>query len=422
MDYNGSMLRSFSYRLYPTVEQQSLLAKSFGSVRFVYNRLLEYRNKAYERRKESRNYYDCNAFLRKLKDIHPWLRDVNSQSLQMANRNLDAAFRNFFRDPGRTGHPTFRKRSSRQSFQCPQNVKVDYRTAAVYLPRIGWIDCVFHRRFKGNVKTVTVVLEPSGRYHVRILVDTGVGDARPDTRLPASLDDVLGIDMGVKTLAVCSDGTEFENNKYLANSERKLKRLQRKVARKKKGSSNRRKAAKKLAGCHEKISNQRKDTIEKTTTDIVNKNHVAVCVEDLNTKGMMKNHRMAKAIGDASFRQFLARLEQKCIEHGILFVKVPRFYASSRICSSCGCVHKDLTLSDREWKCPVCNAVHDRDRNASVNIQKKGYEMMTIPVDGGESTPVETDMVDDRANAPKKPNVEEAGIVLGNTTQEAPCL
>ena len=145
------MLKSFSYRLYPTAEQQSLLARTFGSVRFVYNRLLEYRNKAYERRKESRNYYDCNAFLRKLKDIYPWLRDVNSQSLQMANRNLDTAFRNFFRNPGKTGYPTFKG----QSFQCPQNVKVDYKAAAVYLPRIGWIDCVFHRRFKGEVKTVS---------------------------------------------------------------------------------------------------------------------------------------------------------------------------------------------------------------------------------------------------------------------------
>ena len=174
------MLKSFSYRLYPTAEQQSLLTRTFGSVRFVYNRLLEYRNKAYERRKESRNYYDCNAFLRKLKDIHPWLRDVNSQSLQMANRNLDTAFRNFFRDPGKTGHPTFKKRSARQSFQCPQNVKVDYKAAAVYLPRIGWIDCVFHRRFKGDVKTVTVVLEPSGKYYVRILVEDGICKAGTD--------------------------------------------------------------------------------------------------------------------------------------------------------------------------------------------------------------------------------------------------
>ena len=416
------MLRSFSYRLYPTAEQQSLLTKSFGSVRFVYNRLLEYRNKAYERRKESRNYYDCNAFLKKLKDIHPWLRDVNSQSLQMANRNLDTAFNNFFKNPGKTGYPTFKKRSARQSFQCPQNVKVDYKAAAVYLPRIGWIDCVFHRRFKGDVKTVTVVLEPSGKYYIRILVEKGVGNVKSDRRLPVTLEDVIGIDMGVKTLAVCSDGTEFENNKYLANSERKLKSLQRRVSRKEKGSSNRKKAIKKLARCHEKIRNQRNDTIEKTTTYIVNKNHVAVCVEDLNTKGMMKSHKLAKTISDASFCQFLVRLEQKCIEHGILFVKVPRFYASSKICSNCGYIYKDLRLSERKWKCPVCNVVHDRDRNASVNIQKKGHEMITIPVDGGKSTPVETNMVDDRANAPKKPNVKEAGIVLENTTQEAPCL
>ena len=136
----------------------------------------------------------------------------------------------------------------------------------------------------------------------------------------------------------------------------------------------------------------------------------------------MHNHRFAKAISDASFSRFLARLEQKCIEHATLIMKVPRSYESSNNCSNCGYIHKDLTLSAREWKCTVCNAVHDRESNASVNIPKKGYEMMTIPVDGGKSTPVKTNMVDDRANAPKKPNVEKAGIVLENTTQEAPCL
>ena len=416
------MLKSFSYRLYPTTEQQVLLARTFGSVRFVYNRLLEYRNKAYNRRQERRDYYDCNAFLSKLKDIYPWLRDVNAQSLQMANRNLDTAFRNFFRSHGKTGYPNFKKRSSRQSFQCPQNVKVDYKAAAVYLPKIGWIECVFHRRFKGDVKTVTVVLEPSGKYYARILVENGICKTETDRKTPTSLDDVLGIDMGVKTLAVCSDGTEYQNNRYLAKSERKLKTLQRRVARKKKGSSNRRKATRKLARCHEKIRNQRNDNIEKTTADIVNKNHVAVCVEDLNTKGMMLNHNLAKAISDASFSTFLTRLEQKCIGHGILFIKVPRFYASSKLCSNCGYIYKGLTLSERKWECPVCNAVHDRDRNASVNIQKKGYEMMKIPVDGGKSTPVETNMVDDRADAPKKPDVEEAGTVPENTTQEAPRL
>ena len=196
------MLKSFSYRLYPTSGQQVLLARTFGSVRFVYNRLLEYRNKAYGRRKESRDYYDCSAFLGKLKDIYPWLRDVNSQALQMANRNLDTAFRNFFRSHGKTGYPNFKKRSSRQSFQCPQGVKVDYKATAVYLPKIGWIDCVFHRRFKGDVRTVTVVLEPSGKYYVRILVENGICKTEADIKTPTSLDDVIGIDMGVKTLAV----------------------------------------------------------------------------------------------------------------------------------------------------------------------------------------------------------------------------
>ncbi|MDY4888475.1 MAG: RNA-guided endonuclease TnpB family protein [Sphaerochaetaceae bacterium] len=413
-------MKTYRYRLYPTEEQESLMSRTFGCVRLVYNHLLDFRTKAYKRRKETADYYKCNEFLMKLKEVFPFLKDVNSQSLQSANRNLDAAFRNFFGKPGKVGYPKFKKRNGRQSFQCPQNVKADHTTQSVYLPRIGWVPCVFHRRFEGRIKTVTVTQEPSGRYFASISAETPPELPKPERKVE-SADDVIGIDVGITTYAVCSDNTEYENPRHLSKYERRMKRLQKSVSRKKKGSKNRKKAGRKLARCHEKIADKRKDNAEKISADIAGKNQAAVAVEDLNIKGMTRNHHLAKSINDASWGYFTMRLKTKCERNGMRFVKVPRFFASSQTCSACGYKNPEVKdLSVRNWICPVCGMEHDRDRTASINIQKKGYEL-SVPVDGGEFKPVETVTVDDRAKAPKKHTVDEAGIVL-ELPQEAPCL
>lgn len=415
------MIKAYHFRLYPTLSQIPLLASSFGAVRYVYNTALSYRSKAYKRRKESISYYDSVKLLNILKKAKPWLRDAYSQSLQMALRNLDTAFTNFFRDPANVGYPKFKKKTSAQSLQYPQKVKVNFQTAMIYFPKLGWVPCVFHRRFEGKIKTVTLAKETDGSYYVSILVEN---DCKAPAVIQQSVNnegDVLGIDMGVKELCTCSDGTVFENNRYLTKSEKRLKREQKKLSRKKKGSSNRNKQRIKVARVHKKIANQRKDVVEKATAEIAGKSHAAVAVETLNVKGMQKNHHLAKCVSDASMSCFLTRLETKCRNSGKTFVKVDRWFPSSQTCSVCGYVNKEIKdLKIREWECPVCHTRHGRDSNASLNIAREGYRLIArLPMDGGEVTPVEKTALQQDNQAPAVTDFAEAGRVL---KREAPCL
>ena len=415
------MIKAYHFRLYPTLSQIPLLASSFGAVRYVYNTALSYRSKAYKRRKESISYYDSVKLLNILKKAKPWLRDAYSQSLQMALRNLDTAFTNFFRDPASVGYPKFKKKTSAQSLQYPQKVKVNFQTAMIYFPKLGWVPCVFHRRFEGKIKTVTLTKETDGSYYVSILVEN---DCKAPAVIQQSVNnegDVLGIDMGVKELCTCSDGTVFENNRYLTKSEKRLKREQKKLSRKKKGSSNRNKQRIKVARVHKKIANQRKDVVEKATAEIAGKSHAAVAVETLNVKGMQKNHHLAKCVSDASMSCFLTRLETKCRNSGKTFVKVDRWFPSSQTCSVCGYVNKEIKdLKIREWECPVCHTRHGRDSNASLNIAREGYRLIArLPMDGGEVTPVEKTALQQDNQAPAVTDFAEAGRVL---KREAPCL
>ena len=415
------MIKAYHFRLYPTLSQIPLLASSFGAVRYVYNTALSYRSKAYKRRKESISYYDSVKLLNILKKAKPWLRDAYSQSLQMALRNLDTAFTNFFRDPANVGYPKFKKKTSAQSLQYPQKVKVNFQTAMIYFPKLGWVPCVFHRRFEGKIKTVTLAKETDGSYYASILVENE--DKAPSVIQQSVNDesDVLGIDMGVKELCTCSDGTVFENNRYLTKSEKRLKREQKKLSRKKKGSSNRNKQRIKVARVHKKIANQRKDVVEKATAEIAGKSHAAVAVETLNVKGMQKNHHLAKCVSDASMSCFLTRLETKCRNSGKTFVKVDRWFPSSQTCSVCGYVNKEIKdLKIREWECPVCHTRHGRDSNASLNIAREGYRLIArLPMDGGEVTPVEKTALQQDNQAPAVTDFAEAGRVL---KREAPCL
>ena len=415
------MIKAYHFRLYPTLSQIPLLASSFGAVRYVYNTALSYRSKAYKRRKESISYYDSVKLLNILKKAKPWLRDAYSQSLQMALRNLDTAFTNFFRDPANVGYPKFKKKTSAQSLQYPQKVKVNFQTAMIYFPKLGWVPCVFHRRFEGKIKTVTLAKETDGSYYVSILVEN---ECKAPAVIQQSVNnegDVLGIDMGVKELCTCSDGTVFENNRYLTKSEKRLKREQKKLSRKKKGSSNRNKQRIKVARVHKKIANQRKDVVEKATAEIAGKSHAAVAVETLNVKGMQKNHHLAKCVSDASMSCFLTRLETKCRNSGKTFVKVDRWFPSSQTCSVCGYVNKEIKdLKIREWECPVCHTRHGRDSNASLNIAREGYRLIArLPMDGGEVTPVEKTALQQDNQAPAVTDFAEAGRVL---KREAPCL
>lgn len=387
------MLRAYRYRIYPTDEQKVLFAKTFGCCRFVYNWALNLKITAYQERKETLgNVYLTNLMKSELKAEYEWLSDVNSQSLQSALRNLDTAYTNFFRNTKAVGFPKFKSRKDRQSFLCPQHCRVDFEKGTVTIPKAKDIPAVLHRKFKGTVKTVTVSMAPSGKYFASVLVDTAIQE------LPVTLiqdDTTLGIDLGLKSLAVCSDGRTFDNPKNLQRSLDRLKLLQKRLSCKQKGSSNRNKARIRVARLQEHIANSRKDNLHKITYALTHDSQVrTICMEDLNVKGMQRNHHLAQAVSDVSFGMFLTLLEYKCKWYGVNLVKIDRFAPSSKTCGKCGYIYKGLKLSERSWICPECGTHHDRDFNAACNIKKFGLK--ALPTERGKVKPVDCPTVDDR--------------------------
>lgn len=387
------MLRAYKYRIYPTDEQKVLFAKTFGCCRFVYNWALNLKITAYKERKETLgNVYLTNLMKSELKAEHEWLSEVNSQSLQSALRNLDTAYTNFFRNTTAVGFPRFKSRKDRQSFLCPQHCRVDFTDGTITVPKAKDISAVLHRKFKGTVKTVTVSMTPSGKYYASVLVDTSMQEIQP---LEPVLRTSLGIDLGIKSLAVCSDGRTFENPKNLQKNLDRLAVLQKRLSRKRKGSENRNKARVKVARLQERIANCRRDNLHKITHALTHDNQVrTICMEDLNVKGMQRNHHLAGSVGDASFGMFLTLLEYKCRWYGVNLVKIDRFAPSSKTCRKCGCVYKGLKLSERSWTCPECGAHHDRDFNAACNIKEFGLK--ALPTERGKVKPVDCPLVDDR--------------------------
>ena len=387
------MLRAYKYRIYPTEEQKVLLAKTFGCCRFVYNWALNLKIQTYKQEKKSiGNVELTNRMKSELKTEHEWLSEVNSQSLQSALRNLDTAYKNFFRDTHAVGFPRFKSRKQKQSFLCPQHCSVDFKKGTLSIPKAKDIPAVLHRKFKGMVKTVTVSMTPSGRYFASVLVDTAI------LELPASAiqgNTTLGIDLGIKSLAVCSDGHTFDNPKNLQRSLDRLKLLQKRLSRKQKGSANRNKARIRVARLQEHIANCRKDNLHKITHALTHDSQVrTLCMEDLNVKGMQRNHHLAQAVGDASFGTFLTLLEYKCRWYGVNLIKIDRFAPSSKTCGQCGYVYKGLKLSERSWTCPECGTHHDRDFNAACNIKEFGLK--ALPTERGKVKPVDCPTVDDR--------------------------
>lgn len=387
------MLRAYKYRIYPTDEQKVLFAKTFGCCRFVYNWALNLKITAYKERKETLgNVYLTNLMKSELKAEHEWLSEVNSQSLQSALRNLDTAYTNFFRNTTAVGFPRFKSRKDRQSFLCPQHCRVDFTDGTITVPKAKDIPAVLHRKFKGTVKTVTVSMTPSGKYYASVLVDTSMQEIQP---LEPVLRTSLGIDLGIKSLAVCSDSRTFENPKNLQKNLDRLAVLQKRLSRKRKGSENRNKARVKVARLQERIANCRRDNLHKITHALTHDNQVrTICMEDLNVKGMQRNHHLAGSVGDASFGMFLTLLEYKCRWYGVNLVKIDRFAPSSKTCRKCGCVYKGLKLSERSWTCPECGAHHDRDFNAACNIKEFGLK--ALPTERGKVKPVDCPLVDDR--------------------------
>ena len=351
------MLKAFKYCISPTKEQSILLNKHIGASRFLYNLGLETKQIAWADKKVNLTRYDLQKQLTDLKNECEWLKEVNSQSLQVALMNLDAAYLRFFK--GQNSFPNFKKKSNGGSFNIPQNVTLE--NGKLIIPKFKeGIDIVLHRLIKGSIRQATISRTPTNKYFVSILCETGEPIKE---KAIIKENTTIGIDLGIKTYLVSSDGKEFDNPKFLRKAQSKLKYVQRKY------SKNKGKRTKhRLAILHEKVANQRKDFLHKTSSELI-KNHDNLAIEDLAVSNMVKNHKLAQSISDSSWATFVSMLEYKAEWYGKNILKIGRFEPSSKLHANCGHINKDLTLSDREWDCPKCGEVVSRDVNAAINIK-----------------------------------------------------
>ena len=361
--------RGYKYRAYPNKEQREFFSKNFGCCRFVYNHYLVKRKATWEEWHDTMSFSetckDLSHFLKKEKD---WLKEADSSALQQSLRHLDNAYQNFFKK--RSGYPKFKKKRSEQSYRTMNNSNsIRIEGDHIKLPKAGRVKIVNTRSFEGRISSATVTRTASGRYYISLQVEEEF------ETLPNG-GGMLGIDAGLTDLYTDSDNNKIINPKTLTKHEKRIRRLQRSLSRKEKGSKNREKARKRLAREHEKVADIRNDFQHKITHRLANDNQV-VCIEDLNVKGMMKNHKLARSISDASWSELFRKLEYKMEDRGGILIKVPRTYPSSQLCSCCGSQNSKVKdLSIRAWTCPECGAVHDRDVNAAVNILAKGLEML----------------------------------------------
>ena len=376
-------LKAYKFRIYPTEEQEIFFAKTFGCVRKVYNLMLNDRKKAYEEVKNDPSKKMTFPTPAKYKKEFPFLKEVDSLALANAQLHLDKAYKNFFRDKS-VGFPRFKsKKNPVQSYTTNnQNGTVALiDNKFIKVPKLkSLIRIKLHRQPKGMIKSAIVSRHASGKYYISLLCKEEINE------LPKT-NSAIGIDLGITDFAILSDGQKIDNNRFTSKMEKKLKREQRKLSKrallaKNKGiplseAKNYQKQKRKVARLHEKVMNQRTDFLNKLSTEII-KNHDIICIEDLNVKGMLRNHKLARSISDVSWSSFVAKLQYKADWYGREIIKVDQWFPSSQICSECG--HKDgkKPLDIREWTCPICHTHHDRDINASINILTEGLRIQTL--------------------------------------------
>lgn len=367
------MIKAYKYRLNPNVEQRMFFEKSFGCARFVYNWGLNLRNEAYQKDGTRIGWVEICKRLTILKkqEETSWLCEVSNQSLQSSIRNMDSAFTRFFRE--KKGFPKFKSKKDRQSFQIVQGVSINFANHKVRLPKIGWVNFYKNQEFIGKIGTVTISKSSTGKYYMSILVDDG---RELPAKAPINYETSVGIDVGIKDFAVLSNGQVFENPRHLEKAEKRLKVLQRRLAKKQKGSKRQERARLQLAKAHEKVKNCRIDYIHKVTSKIISENQTVI-IEDLNIEGMMKNGKLAKHIGSASWYEFFRQLQYKAEWNGVNLIRIGRFEPSSKMCL-CGAINKDLKLSQREWDCPNCGRHNDRDLLAAINIKRFGLQEQNL--------------------------------------------
>jgi putative transposase len=366
--------KGYKYRIYPNKEQKELIEKTFGCTRFIYNLALETKNYAYKHFGVNKSGYDLMKELTDLKKEFTWLREVDNKALQQSILNLDQSYKAFFKG---NGFPKFKGKNHKQSFVAIQGrMSVDFKGSLISVPKIYNIPAIISREFIGEIRRITISKTPTGKYYASILVET-----INEKIEPKPVDKAIGIDLGLKEFMITSEGEKVANPRYLRSSIERLKVLQNRAAKKKKGSSNRRKANKRISALHERITNQRIDFLHKLTTNIVHDSQVdTICIENLAVKNMVKNHSLAQAISDVSWGKFNEMLKYKSDWYGKNLIVIDRFFPSSKTCSDCGIINENLKLSDREWICE-CGIQHDRDINAAINIRNSGLGKSVVPVE-----------------------------------------
>ncbi len=399
------MITSRKYRLYPTKEQELFLDKHFNAVRLVYNLGLETKNLSYYDYGVKLSKNDLQFQLTDLKKELVWLKEVNSQSLQGALINLDDAFNKYFRGLKdgsivkakesyiryrlkrgleinwekyhAIGKPKFKsKKDNNYSFSVPQNFTLI--ESKLFIPKFkSGIKTIVSQECVGKHLNLTISKTASGKYFVSICLENNI---EPLPLKPIKENTAVGVDLGIKTFVVLSDGTEIENPKYLKKSIVRLRIIQKRLSKKQKNSKNKNKQRKILAKLHEKVTNQRRDFLHKTSTAIT-KQYDTIVFEDLAVKNMVKNHKLSQAINDVSWSMFTTFTKYKCVKLGKNYIEIDRYYPSSKIHNICGYVNKELTLKDREWDCPVCKSKVNRDLNAAINIKLSGLGQPVEPLE-----------------------------------------
>ena len=367
--------KAYKFRIYPDSDQALLIVKTIGCSRFVFNHFLAERSSAYESEKRTLSYSNCSAMLTQLKKELTWLSEVDSTALQSSLRFLDDSFKRFF--SRQNDYPRFKSRKNPvQSYTSKfTNNNIAVEDSFIKLPKLGLVRFSKSREVDGRIISATVSRKPSGKFFVSLLAETEVSEL-PKTEI------ACGVDVGLKDFAVLSDGSGHTNPRFFRSLEAKLAKEQRILSRRVKYSSNWYKQKLNVARVHEKIANTRADYLHKLSTDIV-KNHDIIGIEDLQVSNMLKNKRLSKAISEVSWSQFKKLLEYKAVWYGKKVITVSRTFASSQLCSACNYQNKAVkNLSVRTWTCPSCNAVHDRDINASINLRNEAIRLLTAGTAG----------------------------------------
>ena len=376
------MLKAIKIRIYPNAVQKEFISKQLGCCRLIYNKLLDYKKTQYEQNKQSISLSQLGKYLTNLKkqDEYSFLNNVYAMCLAQTMQDLLKAYDNFFKL--HKGYPKFKsKKDTKQScrftnliFRGKKKINGNRITLIKQLTNILF-KCsrkeeIYLNHNEKYIHSVTLTKTSTEKYYLSILIDYNIIQKE-------KLDTVIGLDLGIKDFIVDSNRNRYENKHFYKNQEKKLKKLQRQLSKKQKGSNNRNKLKIKLAKVHEKISNQRNTYLHQITSKLVNENQI-ICIEDLNVKGMMSNHKLAKSIQELSLYEFRRQLEYKCNWYGRRLVIINQFYPSSKTCHNCGYIYKDLKLSEREWICPHCGKLIDRDYNASLNILDNGLKQILI--------------------------------------------